>query len=132
MSINRGKIYNTQRAKQLRDFSGLRFGNITPTDIDGLIEYKNKAYVIIELKYRENELPPGQKLALERLADNLQKSGKTTLLILASHNQTNPNDEIDVANSTITSYRYKGKWYLQNQFTVLELVKSFLNWIESH
>jgi len=47
----KGVIHAPQRATQLRDYSGLLFGNITPTDIDGLIEYKNIGYVIIELKY---------------------------------------------------------------------------------
>jgi len=40
----RGKIEHRDRARQIRDFSNLRYGNITPTDIDGLIEYQNKCF----------------------------------------------------------------------------------------
>ena len=40
---NRGVIQNRDRKKQIIDFSGLKYGKITPTDIDGLIEYKDKA-----------------------------------------------------------------------------------------
>ena len=38
----RGATTYKERAKQGRDFTGLRYGNITPTDIDGLIEYHGK------------------------------------------------------------------------------------------
>jgi len=30
----RGKVYNPGRAGQLKDFSGLRWGSMTPTDVD--------------------------------------------------------------------------------------------------
>ena len=35
--LDRGKIRNRECAGQLKDFSGLRFGKITPTDIDGFV-----------------------------------------------------------------------------------------------
>jgi hypothetical protein len=43
----RGVIQNVGRKQQINDFSELRFGNITPTDMDGCIEYKDKAYIFI-------------------------------------------------------------------------------------
>ena len=127
----RGKIYNSERARQLRDFSGLRFGNITPTDIDGMIEYKNIGYIIIELKYDDNELPHGQQLALERLTDDLERAGKKTLCIVATHDTTNPEDYIDVANAIVTSCRYKRVWQQGSGYkTVRELIAWFISKIE--
>ena len=64
---NRGSIQFPDRARQLIDFSGLRYNKITPTDIDGFIEYHDEAIVFMEFKYGNAELPYGQKLALERL-----------------------------------------------------------------
>lgn len=32
-------IYNRDRMRQIIDYEGCKFGNIMPTDIDGLIEY---------------------------------------------------------------------------------------------
>ena len=107
----RGKIYNRDRSKQTYDFSGLCFGNITPTDIDMLIEYKNRAYVILEIKYGDAKLPAGQDLALTRLTDDLEHSGKSTLCIIASHETSNCNEDIDTAKTVVRSYRYKGHWW---------------------
>ena len=109
MHKNRGLINNRARAKQLRDYSGLRFGNITPTDLDGVIEYHNKAYLILELKYEDPELYLGQRLALERITDDLEYR-KPTLCIIASHYQHNPSKDIDAANASVTEYRLKGEW----------------------
>ena len=81
--IKRGAVHTRGRALQERDFTGLRFGNITPTDIDGLIEYHNERYVIIEAKFGNNNMDFGQELALTRLCDDL---GKPSILVIAKHN----------------------------------------------
>ena len=54
---NRGKIQFRARKKQILDFSNLRLKyRITPTDMDGLIEYRNRIRFFIEMKYR-NAVP---------------------------------------------------------------------------
>lgn len=125
----RGEINFRSRAKQLRDFSGLRYGNITPTDIDGLIEYKDKAYIIMEAKFGDTVLPKGQELALERLCDDLQKT-KATLLIVARHDQ-NVEKDIDFANCIVEKYRFKKEWTIiktktTRNWTVRSLIDKFL------
>ena len=47
---DRGKIRDATLIDRLRDFSGLRYGRITPTDIDAFMEFGNKAFVFIEAK----------------------------------------------------------------------------------
>lgn len=125
--MERGVINNKDRARQLRDFSGLRYGNITPTDIDGLIEYKDIAYVIFETKLGSAEVPRGQMIALERLCDDLQNY-KHTIVIISSHNHP-VTEEIDLANSIVTQYRWRKKWVdmKDNPYTVKMLVDWFLN-----
>lgn len=125
--MERGVINNKDRARQLRDFSGLRYGNITPTDIDGLIEYKDIAYVIFETKFGSAEVPRGQMIALERLCDDLQNY-KHTIVIISSHNHP-VTEEIDLANSIVTQYRWRKKWVdmKDNPYTVKMLVDWFLN-----
>ena len=45
------KIRNPYRMRQLIDFTGLELeGGIYPTDIDGLIEYHDQEYILIEVK----------------------------------------------------------------------------------
>ena len=127
MLSNRGAIHNRDRAKQLRDFSGLRFGNITPTDLDGLIEYQGKGYVLIETKLNNAPLLYGQKLALERLTDDLNRARRPTICIIASHNSSNPNEDIDVANAIVSEYRFKGQWRMpESQYTTRHLIESFI------
>lgn len=123
----RGAIQDREKAKQLRDFTGLRFGNITPTDIDAFVEYKNLCYVVIEAKTGSKTMPYGQKLALERLCDDLQKA-KPTLLILGSHN-TPENEDVNYASLRVEKYRYKGKWKSSKK-TTKELIESFLKQVE--
>lgn len=121
----RGATIHKERAKQGCDFTGLRYDNITPTDIDAFIEYKDEAYIFIEAKLNDAEMAYGQKLALERLCDDLQKI-KPTLLILITHN-TPPDQEIDFAQAAVKKYRYKGRWTIpQNVPTTKELIDSFL------
>lgn len=123
----RGLIRNRQYAGQIRDFSGMRFGNITPTDIDGFIEYKNRGFVVIESKYGNSKLVGGQRLALERLVDSLNKPA---LLIVGSHEEK-IGEDIAIDNSIVQEYRINGKWNTPNQkTTVFEMVSSFLSWLK--
>jgi beta-xylosidase len=94
---DRGKILHPDRKQQINDFSGLRYENITPTDIDGLIEYKDKAYVFLEIKYGDAKLPYGQRLAIERLIKDVSKTGKSAIAIVAQHDVFNTKDSVPVA-----------------------------------
>jgi len=129
LNDDRGKIQYPDRAKQLRDFSGMKFGTITPTDIDGLIEYHNLGYVWIETKYKDSEVPFGQDLALCRVCDDLQKI-KPTLLIYAIHDIEDVNDAIPVHDTIIIKYRYKGNWHPGNNMKTRKLVDRFFGAIE--
>lgn len=119
----RGEINNRKKAQQIRDFSGLRFGTITPTDIDGVIEYKSSGYVIIETKTGNTPLPKGQYKALVRMCDDLGDK-KPTLLIIARH-ETPVEKDIDVALCKVDSYRYKQAWH-NAETTVRALIDKFL------
>lgn len=126
MQDDRGKIRNRELAARLRDFSGMRFGNITPTDVDGLIEYHDKGYVIIETKYNAAPMPYGQRLALQRTCDDLQTQKPTLLVVAANRNQEG---DIDIANTEVTEYRFDGKW-LKRQCTTRQLVERFIAYLD--
>ena len=122
--MDRGKIINRDYATQIRDFSGLRFGNITPTDIDGFIDFQNNRFVIMEFKYKGSTYPFGQKLALGRLVDNLHDAGKKSIGIIASHTTSG---DIDCANCKVEEYRYRKHWYIKDiATTVKQLIDKFL------
>lgn len=122
----RGAVTYKARAKQERDFTGLRYGNITPTDIDGLIEYHDKCYVFYEAKHvNAPPMTEGQRIALERLCDDLQKV-KETILILCKHNS--PADKaIDFSVCEVESYRRNGEWKpVKTGITVKRMSDSFI------
>lgn len=126
MDKQRGKIYNPDRAGQLKDFSGLRWDKITPTDVDGLVDFGDKLWVNMEFKYGDAPLPYGQRLAIERLCSDLAKT-KPTLGIIARH--THPaNEPIDCANAEVAEIWYDGKFTPPaGRYTVRTLTDAFRN-----
>lgn len=103
-------IRNEERAKQLVNFAGMRYeGNKMPTNIDGMFEWKNKCYIFFEAKHVSvSELPLGQRLALERICDDLGKL-KPVIVICFSHDT--PLDQmIDLASCKVSQCRLRGKW----------------------
>ena len=122
----RGEIGNRELASQIRSFRGLRFNNITPTDIDGLIEYKKKGYILFELKRTGAILPDGQRWAIERMVDDLNKT-KPSIGLIAEHDNKPPED-IDAANSIVKEYRYEGSWHLyKNRMTLRDAIGGFID-----
>lgn len=87
-------------------------GKLSATDIDGLIEYKNKAYIFLELKYHGKELPFGQKLALERLVVDTGKAGKYSVALVIDHEVQDTNQNIIVADCYVREVYFfqERKW----------------------
>ena len=95
--LTRGLIKNAARKQQINDFSGLLIGNITPTDLDGVTEYKDKAYMLFEVKYDDAELPYGQRLCIERMIKDFGKSGKQAIAVVVEHDVHDTNESVSVA-----------------------------------
>ena len=119
----RGVIKYRGRARQIIDFRGLTYGNITPTDIDGLIEYKDKCILLIEIKHQSKPgLDFGQRVAFERVCTGMNKP---TLLLHAVHNEPVQND-IDAADCVVHRYFWKKKWLIPRSIvTVKEAADKF-------
>lgn len=129
--MERGKIYNRGRASQQIDYSGLTMGKITPTDLDGLIEYQNKCFILFEYKVEGTQMPLGQSLALTRLIDALNLS-KPSILILATHNHPTTED-IDAAEALVGGV-YGSKGWMEKKIwenkTIKQIVNKFLRYVE--
>ncbi len=123
----RGVIQHRERAKQIIDFSGLKYGKCTPTDIDGLIELGGKVFIFIEYKFSDTPIKRGQELAFERVVDIVNKT-KPTLLIHAQHFEPVEKD-IDAANAKVVRVRTDGRWFIEGWVvgsTVKEVVDKFI------
>lgn len=127
-NTNRGMIQNRERARQIIDFSGIRYGNITPTDIDGFFERANEAFVFYELKFREAEMPKGQEVALKRLVDATTKANKKAVLFLCRHEVEDTTKDVNAATAIVKKIYFNGEWYNGNGRTLKELSDSFMRW----
>ena len=129
---NRGKIHNRERGRQIIDYSGVRYGLITPTDIDGFFEYHNDAFVFYEMKYGDAMLPRGQCIALMRLVNACWNAGMKAVLIIGQHDVTNADDDIR-ADAVPVRGIYLGPKYgwrlgkLRNR-TIKQMTDDFLKW----
>lgn len=107
------RIRNPSKMKQLIDFKNLDIdGYIYPTDIDGIIEYKDSEYIIFEVKYGDTEVPIGQKLALKRMVDDFTKIGKQAIVLICEHRVSNYKAPIVAANCKVREIYYgeEKKW----------------------
>lgn len=83
--VERGVYQNINRGRQLLRFDGIRYDNITPTDIDAVIEYQNKCWILHEVKTKGKDVPFGQKLLFERWIKDSKKVGKHAIAIISEH-----------------------------------------------
>jgi len=128
--MSTGKITYRKRAQQLIDYSGLRFGNITPTDIDGFIDYHGECFVIIEYKYGSKDLPTAQRSAFETLANNCTKP---TLFVVAEHHVENTEQDIEAGTCKVRETYSPGiGWRKCKESTVKELVEAWLGFIAGY
>jgi hypothetical protein len=105
----RGVIRNRAAAQQIKDFSGLRYGKITPTDIDGFIDFGDRLFVLIEGKFNGAILSGGQMLALQRLTDACHcPPRRYAVAFIVDHYQQGA--DVDYANATVRTYRWGGTW----------------------
>jgi hypothetical protein len=130
MQDDRGIIHYRNRAKQIRNFSGIRYGNITPSDLDFVIEYHDERRILCELKLDGVELPIGQRLLMERFVNDFIKAGKPSIAFVANHFVSDYTQDIDVGNAVISEvyFQYNGIWETPvSTMTVKELSDLFIN-----
>lgn len=130
MKGDTGKIRYPFRASQQIDFSGVRFGNATPSNVDGLLELDDEFFVLLEYKHQSAApMSCGQRVLIERVTDQLASNGKFSCAIIAIHDHPSSND-IDGANAQAIEIRWDGKWHnISNQNrTVASWVTGFYDY----
>lgn len=119
-------LTHRDRAKQLIDFSHLKYGVFHPTDIDGVIEYKDMLYIFFEFKYQDAVFPVGQRLCLERLCNDAFKAGKQAIAIVARHSETDANIDVDAGRTRVDEVYYSGKWIKSKPMLAQTLVDNYI------
>jgi hypothetical protein len=122
--MKRGEIKNIVNQRP-RDFTGLQYGKITPTDLDCVLEFGDKVMIFIEAKFQDSDLPFGQRLALTRLCDNCERAGKFSVVLIGRHENEGL---IDFANLKLVEYYHKGKWMKPTKpYTVRQAIDKTLS-----
>ena len=126
---DRSRIHNQGKMRQLIDFKNLEVDDhIYPTDIDGLIEYKNAEYIIFEIKFKGAEVPYGQKLALQRMVDDFTVAGKRAIVLICEHNVKDTNIPVIAARCLVRELYSSdsGEWVVPvNNIRAREAVEIF-------
>lgn len=114
----RGVIKHVERKMQLADFSGLRWGKITPTDLDGLLstihgmlDFGGQLFFAFELKTVGAHMPYGQRSHLGSLSRVAHAGGATFYVLVAEHDTPPPN-AIDAAAADVIELCENGIWRL--------------------
>jgi len=113
MTGDTGKIRYPQRSKQIIDFSGIRFGNATPSNVDGLLELDNHFFVIFEFKHiSAAKMSKGQRMMIERVCDAIhgRRSPSAYCVAIVAHHDAPSHQEIDAAKSKALGVRWDGEW----------------------
>lgn len=133
-TTDKNKIMFVDRLSQPISFEGLNLSDkMFPTDIDAMIEYKNKAYIFIEVKYRDKEMSTGQRIAIERLVNDTGKN-KWAIALLVNHSQNNTKQPVILRDCTVQALYYskERKWRqpLINELKTDEAIFKFITQIK--
>ena len=105
-----GLIRNSKQTTQAIDFDGIKTGKIHPSDIDAVLEFDNKALILIEVKRKGNDLPLGQRMLLERIVDKWEVG----IVLKVEHQCYDTDVDIPLKDCIVTGVYYKGKWNSYN------------------
>lgn len=133
----RGIFQNKEYAKQLVSFEGMRFEgrnkrlNVTPTDIDGLIQLDAlNCFIFFELKH-SGDVPRGQGDALEKLADAINEGSSKGIVFVAIHNTECP-QAIKAKDAKVKSIYFGGRWYESDLTkTLFDYINKYLEWLKN-
>ena len=125
----KSKILNPKRMKQLIDFKGLEL------DIDGLIEYHDSEYILLEVKHKDARVPYGQRLAIQRMVDDFTKAGKKAVAIVCEHKVDDTDKPVVAAFCKVRELYYGGehKWRPPDSpMNVRQAIDKFRKYAKQH
>lgn len=121
MFNERGVIHDKAKARQLVIFEGMKWGTITPTDIDAVLDFGGRLIIFIEVKYGLNDITTGQRILFERLCDFINTKDRVAVGIVCNHSSQS---DISLRECFVYKVRYKYEWHNYNgKITVNEAIE---------
>jgi hypothetical protein len=128
----RGAIKYLDRYKQskLISYEGMeRHRKITPTDIDGFIDYNGNAFVYMDAKLLGTPVQLGQRMALEHIIDSHCMAGHYSLAMIFEHDCYDSSEVINAKYCKVDTVYWEGLWRKESTRTVIEVIQAFENWL---
>lgn len=126
-------FYNLGKAKQLVSFDGIYYDGASLSDIDFCMEYKNRIWVIGEVKSQNVNVPKGQRLFLQRFVDMARDGGKRAIAIIVEHNVWNWKETVMLRDCSVREYYTSEtqRWaYPRRPYYVEEMINQYINLCE--
>ena len=130
-----GLMNNPKRGKQLLRFDGFgldhdRLETVMATDIDALIDVRNRILIVVESKLAGKEVPKGQQYALQRIVSDAKAAGKHGIAIVADHDVYDPDEDVFlkdlICREVYTTEREEWS-VMKRRMTVRELANWYVN-----
>ena len=106
--MEKSLIRSRNKVKQVIDFTGVQNGKLHPSDIDAVLEFDNEVLILMEVKYKFNKIPTGQRLLLERICDSWHTDKSVVLKI--EHDFDNDEVNIPLEKCKVTGIYHKKVW----------------------
>lgn len=129
-----GVYEHEDRARQLIRFDDMHIDKRGFTDIDAVMEWRDRAWLIFEVKTFGKDVPLGQRIALERFVKDASACGKYAVAAVVEHNVVNPNMDIYLRDCLVKSLyvTYEYRWRPPKQFmTAHQLMRSVIGLVDS-
>lgn len=130
-----GLYQNPKRGKQLLRFDGFGLDkksleSVMATDIDALIDVRDKILIVVEAKLAGKEVPRGQQYALQRIVTDAKKAGKHAIAIVADHDVYDPEQDVflkDLICREVFESEQEQWRRMKRRMTVRELANWYVN-----
>ena len=132
----RGTYQFEEYGKRLISFEGMNFRgstgkvNVTPTDIDGFIQFDiGNIFIFVEFKYGAPRVPDGQARALNALVDAINGHA---IWVIATHHNSDFTQPVIAAEAVVhryysNSFDEKGWNVLANKMKLKQFIDFYLN-----
>jgi len=111
--------------RQVILYEGLENGNISLSDIDAVMELRDKFLILFEVKRKGISIPKGQRGMLEAIIDAWHETGRVGMIVKADHNSDE--EFIYLRTCVVVEIYYKGSWREFGDITVREFLENFYN-----
>ena len=102
MARELGRYENERRARQLIRFDGMAFdGNKGFTDIDAMMDYRGRAWLMFEVKGEGVGLTTGQRILAENFVGMARDAGRYAVVAVVEHHVNDCSQDVLLADCDV-------------------------------